>query len=128
MMHLTCTNMPQERLTSALDKCKEHGIDNILALRGDPPKGEEKFTQVEGGFACALDLVKFIRWAFALSGRGRRLCVSAWGERVAIRSCAPLPCPALPCPALPCPALPCPCHCHLFELLSPSPPIEVLVT
>ena len=40
---------------------KEQGIQNVLALRGDPPKGQETFTQVEGGFACALDLVKYIR-------------------------------------------------------------------
>jgi len=40
---------------------KEHGIRNVLALRGDPPKGQDSFVQVEGGFACALDLVKYIR-------------------------------------------------------------------
>lgn len=61
MMHLTCTNMPREKLEEALQKVKESGVTNILALRGDPPKGQENFTQVEGGFACALDLVKFIR-------------------------------------------------------------------
>ena len=33
-MHLTCTNMPTEKVTEALKKCKEHGITNILALRG----------------------------------------------------------------------------------------------
>ena len=42
---------------------KEVGIQNILALRGDPPKGQENFEAVEGGFACALDLVKYIRSA-----------------------------------------------------------------
>lgn len=61
MMHLTCTNMPVEKLKEALTKAKESGIRNILALRGDPPKGQEHFEQVEGGFACALDLVKYIR-------------------------------------------------------------------
>merc|ERR1719386_490439 len=34
MMHLTCTNMPKEKLKEALDTCKENGICNILALRG----------------------------------------------------------------------------------------------
>ena len=38
------------------------GIQNILALRGDPPKGQENFEAVEGGFSCALDLVKYIRY------------------------------------------------------------------
>ena len=41
---------------------KEFGIHNILALRGDPPKGQDHFEAVEGGFNCALDLVKYIRW------------------------------------------------------------------
>ncbi len=40
---------------------KSYGIQNILALRGDPPKGQDTFTVVEGGFSCALDLVKYIR-------------------------------------------------------------------
>jgi len=61
MMHLTCTNMPRESLKSALDKVKAEGIQNILALRGDPPKGSSTFEAVEGGFSCALDLVKYIR-------------------------------------------------------------------
>eukprot|EP00850_Spirogloea_muscicola_P007052 SM000034S12806 [mRNA] locus=s34:894582:899292:- [translate_table: standard] len=60
-MHLTCTNMPAERIDSALEKVKTAGIQNILALRGDPPHGQEKFVQTEGGFSCALDLVKHIR-------------------------------------------------------------------
>lgn len=61
MMHLTCTNMPVDKLDDALGKLKKYGIQNILALRGDPPKGQETFQAVEGGFACALDLVKYIR-------------------------------------------------------------------
>ena len=44
---------------------KEIGIQNILALRGDPPKGQDNFEAVEGGFACALDLVKYIRSDFS---------------------------------------------------------------
>ncbi|GAQ85933.1 methylenetetrahydrofolate reductase [Klebsormidium nitens] len=61
MMHLTCTNMPVEKIDEALEKVKAAGIQNILALRGDPPKGQDKFVAVEGGFASALDLVKYIR-------------------------------------------------------------------
>jgi len=61
MMHLTCTNMPRESLRAALDRVKAEGIQNILALRGDPPKGAATFEAVEGGFACALDLVKYIK-------------------------------------------------------------------
>lgn len=59
-MHLTCTNMPQGKVKEALDKCKEVGITNIVALRGDPPAGQE-WKASEDGFTCALDLVKYIR-------------------------------------------------------------------
>jgi methylenetetrahydrofolate reductase (NADPH) len=59
-MHLTCTNMPVEKLDDALNSVKSNGIQNILALRGDPPHGQEKFVQVDGGFSCALDLVSVL--------------------------------------------------------------------
>merc|ERR1719321_1999688 len=78
MMHLTCTNMPKEKLKEALDTCKENGICNILALRGDPPgyleKGGEGFKQCEGGFAYATDLVKYIREEY-----GDYFCVAVAG-------------------------------------------------
>ena len=57
MMHLTCTNMPVEKIDHALHTIKSNGLQNVLALRGDPPHGQDKFVQVEGGFACARDLV-----------------------------------------------------------------------
>ncbi|CAN1194503.1 Methylenetetrahydrofolate reductase 1 [Linum perenne] len=61
MMHLTCTNMPVEKIDHALETIKSNGIQNVLALRGDPPHGQDKFVQIQGGFACALDLVKHMR-------------------------------------------------------------------
>ena len=36
----------------ALLECKQHGVRNIVALRGDPPRGQEKWTATEG--SCAL--------------------------------------------------------------------------
>eukprot|EP01100_Stratorugosa_tubuloviscum_P011921 TRINITY_DN543_c0_g2_i1.p1 TRINITY_DN543_c0_g2~~TRINITY_DN543_c0_g2_i1.p1 ORF type:complete len:593 (+),score=269.86 TRINITY_DN543_c0_g2_i1:52-1830(+) len=60
MMHLTCTNMEIEKIKEALDKVKDSNIQNILALRGDPPRGEE-WKQISGGFGHAIDLVKYIR-------------------------------------------------------------------
>jgi len=60
-MHLTCTNMEQEKIVRALEECKKHGVRHIVALRGDPPVGQQAWTMVEGGFACALDLVRYIR-------------------------------------------------------------------
>jgi methylenetetrahydrofolate reductase (NADPH) len=49
--------MPIEKLDDALDTVKTNGIQNILALQGDPPHGQDTFVTVEGGFSCALDLV-----------------------------------------------------------------------
>ncbi|KAF8705297.1 Methylenetetrahydrofolate reductase, partial [Rhizoctonia solani] len=60
-MHLTCTNMPQEKVDVALREAKANGCRNILALRGDPPSGQEEWTTVEGGFQHGIDLVKHIR-------------------------------------------------------------------
>lgn len=60
MLHLTCTNMEEEKLRDTLNKCKEAGICNIMALRGDAPDGAT-WTAVEGGFHHAIDLVKYIR-------------------------------------------------------------------
>lgn len=57
MMHLTCTNMPVDKIDHALQTIKSNGLQNVLALRGDPPHGQDKFVQIQGGFACALDLV-----------------------------------------------------------------------
>ena len=61
MAHLTCVGSSQEELRSILDTLQEKGIQNILALRGDPPKGQEKFIKAENGFAYANELVEFIR-------------------------------------------------------------------
>lgn len=76
MMHLTCTNMPRAEIDSALKRAKAAGIQNILALRGDPPRGEE-WKQVEGGFAYAVDLVKYIRQEY---GDYFGICVAGYPE------------------------------------------------
>ena len=60
-MHLTCTNMPEELIGKALDGCKAADIRNIVALRGDPPAGTKEWKASEGGFTCALDLVRHMR-------------------------------------------------------------------
>jgi len=61
MSHLTCSGSTREMLTSVLDEAHGLGIENILALRGDPPKGETTFTTTEGGFANAVHLIKFVK-------------------------------------------------------------------
>lgn len=61
-IHLTCTNMDKTVLDTALAKAKEAGIRNILALRGDPPRGEEYWeANADTQFNYAVDLVKYIR-------------------------------------------------------------------
>ncbi len=59
--HLTCTGSTREELAALLDDYRAHGIENILALRGDPPEGAERFEAAPGGFAHATDLIAFIR-------------------------------------------------------------------
>ena len=61
MMHLTCTNMPKSMLLDALAAAEAGGISNILALRGDPPEGQDKWSADADGFRYASDLTKFIR-------------------------------------------------------------------
>ena len=53
LMHITCTGMTREYIIDALDRAKEYGIRNILALRGDPPFGQADWTPVENGFSNA---------------------------------------------------------------------------
>jgi len=60
-MHMTCTNQEACKVDEGLKAAKEGDVRNICALRGDPPKGQEKWEVTEGGFACALDLIKYIR-------------------------------------------------------------------
>jgi methylenetetrahydrofolate reductase (NADPH) len=61
MAHLTCVGATRELIASVLDQAHGLGIENILALRGDPPKGETTFQAVEGGVAYAIDLLRFVK-------------------------------------------------------------------
>lgn len=63
-MHLTCTDMEKEKVDDALKEAYQTGCTNILALRGDPPREEEKWEAKEGGFQYARDLVKYIRQTY----------------------------------------------------------------
>ncbi|MEI8191591.1 MAG: methylenetetrahydrofolate reductase [NAD(P)H] [candidate division NC10 bacterium] len=68
--HMTCVGSTKADIGEILREYQEHGIDNIMALRGDPPKGETSFRQPEGGFAHAADLVAFVRGSFPTLGIG----------------------------------------------------------
>ena len=61
MAHLTCVGSDKEYIAAILDTLQAQGIQNVLALRGDPPQGQEKFEKPENGFAYANELVAFIR-------------------------------------------------------------------
>ncbi|EAL93425.1 hypothetical protein KXV22_003360 [Aspergillus fumigatus] len=63
-MHLTCTDMPLEKVNAALSAAYKAGCTNILALRGDPPRDKEAWEATEGGLRYAKDLVKYIREKF----------------------------------------------------------------
>lgn len=62
--HLTCVGHNQDELQQILREWQEKGIENILALRGDPPKGETQFNATKNGFRYASQLVGFIRRQF----------------------------------------------------------------
>ncbi len=66
--HLTCVGSTVDQLRSYLNAAIERGIDYIVALRGDPPKGESEFKAVEGGLKYANDLVRLIRSEFPKLG------------------------------------------------------------
>lgn len=65
MAHLTCVGHDQQEIRSVLESLQSRNIDNILALRGDPPQGEEKFLKTEGGFEYGNELVAFIKKNFS---------------------------------------------------------------
>lgn len=74
MAHLTCVGSTKEELRSVLDRLKEAGVENVLALRGDPPKGETTFVPTEGGFRYASELTTFIGENYA-----DKLCIGGAG-------------------------------------------------
>ena len=70
MAHLSCVGETREGLAAILDRFAEIGIENVLALRGDPPRGEEDFAPPEDGLSSAAELTGFIgeRHDFAIGG------------------------------------------------------------
>ena len=59
--HLTCVGSTREQLSHYLDEARASGLENVLALRGDPPKGQSSFEAVAGGFSYAVDLIRFVK-------------------------------------------------------------------
>jgi methylenetetrahydrofolate reductase (NADPH) len=61
MAHFTCVGAGRPEIASVLDRLVSSGIENIIALRGDPPAGAQAFEQPPDGFAHASELVAFVR-------------------------------------------------------------------
>ncbi len=67
MAHLTCVGATRDEIGTVVNRLTAAGVTNILALRGDPPKGATNFAPVPGGFAYANELVAFIRQEHGVS-------------------------------------------------------------
>jgi methylenetetrahydrofolate reductase (NADPH) len=70
MAHLSCVGESSEGISATLDRIAAAGIENVFALRGDPPRGQSDFVQPEGGLSSAAELTAFIEdgWDFTVGG------------------------------------------------------------
>lgn len=70
MAHLTCLGASADELGEVLRRIEEVGVENVLALRGDPPRGETRFTPHPEGFEYAVQLAAYARkhFNFCLGG------------------------------------------------------------
>lgn len=62
--HLTCVGSSYDDLRAWLRRATGQGVENIVALRGDPPRGESRFVPADGGLAYGNELVALIRQEF----------------------------------------------------------------
>jgi methylenetetrahydrofolate reductase (NADPH) len=60
MAHFTCVGATVDELRETLDEMRAAGIDNVLALRGDPPDGQQDWTKTDGGLEYSRELVQLI--------------------------------------------------------------------
>ena len=73
MPHCTCVGASRDDLIRTTDAIVDAGFQNIMALRGDPPKGERYFQPAPDGFRYATELVAFLR------ERNPKLCIGVAG-------------------------------------------------
>lgn len=78
MMHLTCTGMSPKDLKDICQNLLDIGVTNLLALRGDPPKGETTWTPSPDGFRYGSEMVEMVRREF---GEQFGIAVGAYPEK-----------------------------------------------
>ncbi len=71
MAHVTCAGASRDEIAAVLDELADAGVQNVLALRGDPPRGQDAFVPHPDGFRFASELVELIRsrperWPFCV--------------------------------------------------------------
>jgi methylenetetrahydrofolate reductase (NADPH) len=66
MAHLTCVGVSRTEIEQVLDELVANRMENVLPLRGDPPKGQSRFITHPNGFSYASELVSFIRQRYDL--------------------------------------------------------------
>ncbi|HEY8771032.1 MAG TPA: methylenetetrahydrofolate reductase [NAD(P)H] [Thermoleophilaceae bacterium] len=64
MAHLSCVGESKERVAEILEELAAVGIENVLALRGDPPRGQDEWTPHPGGLHYSTELIELIRERF----------------------------------------------------------------
>ena len=64
MAHITCSAQTEEAIHAVLTQLDDAGIENLIALRGDPPADQSAFVPVRGGFAHATDLILHVKKNF----------------------------------------------------------------
>lgn len=75
MCHLTCVGQSRGEIRAMLGKLRESGIENIIALRGDPPAGDADWTPHPDGYRHAIELVRAAReYGFAVAVAGFPEC------------------------------------------------------
>ena len=60
MAHLSCVGTTKEQLSEIVEAIRDAGIDNVLALRGDPPRGETEWRPTPGGLEYSTQLIELL--------------------------------------------------------------------
>ena len=68
--HYTCVNADRNKVSADMKALNDMGIENLMLLRGDPPKGQDQYKKVENGFQYASELINYVEdnWDFCKAG------------------------------------------------------------